>query len=138
MRNNLLILCILLMGCSAEKQMQRALKRNPELLKADTVVTLDTVYTEFVGIDTIFKPTHDTVIIKENKLTMKYFYNSHDSIIYLEGECAPDTIVTEGKTITNTIIKEPTWWVNVKSYWWVVLVIVGVILSIKGLKKVGL
>ena len=141
MKTNLILALLILLGsCSAEKQLQRALKRNPDLLKADTVVTLDTVITDRVRADTLLVDNiyHDTVIIKERNLTMKYVNNIHDSTVYLYGECAPDIIVTEGKTITNTIIKEPTWWINIKSYWWIVLVIIGVVLLIKGLKKIGL
>ena len=136
MKPNLLILLLLLGSCTAEKQLQRALKRNPELLKSDTIYKRDTIYSKEVYKDSIFRFTSDTVVLQKERLTVKYFHNYHDSTVYLEGNCAPDTIVVETPQVTNTIIQDPTWWINVKQYWWIVLLIAVILTLIGILKKV--
>lgn len=52
--------------------------------------TIDTIVTEKVEADTIFKHTKDTVFVKKDKLTMKYFHT--DSTVYLYGKCDSDTV----------------------------------------------
>jgi hypothetical protein len=87
-------LVIFLSSCSCDYHYGRLAKKCK--LKQDTLLVHDTIVTQNVTKDTIFKYfTKDTVIVREGKLTMKYFYNSHDSTVYLNGRCAPDTIIRE-------------------------------------------
>lgn len=134
----LLTAVALLVGCSPEKQLQRALKRKPDLLKADTLITHDTVTTTEVKADTtlVMSEFHysDTIVLEKEKLTVKVFNNYHDSTIYIEGHCKPDTVVVEGQQITNTITKEPDWLINLRhylSYWWLLVIIVISFLAIR-------
>ena len=79
-------------------------------IKAKCGVTSDTVYKTItvtvpkIETDTIFKHTsssRDTVIIREGRLTMRYFYNTHDSTIFLSGKCDTITITKRVPTIIN-------------------------------------
>ncbi len=83
----------LLGSCTPQQRIARILKRHPELIKSDTIFKRDTIYTVSVEKDTVFNYyTKDTVVIREGKLTMKYFYNDHDSTVYLKGKCEADTV----------------------------------------------
>jgi hypothetical protein len=106
-RNLLIISIIFICSCSPQKRIARILKHHPELVKSDTVFRPDTVITKLVQKDTsfhFFQP--DTVFIKEGKLTYKYFLR-HDSTVYLDGKCDPDTIIREIPFIVNNTTITP-------------------------------
>lgn len=91
----MLISGFLIYSCSCEWHINRAEKKCGEIRK-DTLTVHDTVITKEVKRDTIFRFfQRDTVIIREGKLTMKYFYRDHDSTVYLQGKCISDTIIKE-------------------------------------------
>lgn len=110
-----ILLISLLLSCSAEKKLAKLVQKHPELVSNDTITITDTIVTSSVKSDTILynQPTTDTVIIKKEKLTIKYF-NTRDSI-FIEGKCDPDTIIKEIPVKVNTInpvkyeTKTPTW-----------------------------
>lgn len=86
-----LIIAVILVGCNCEYKLNRVLKKCPELLAKDTIKTIDTITVNGIQSDTIFKHYyHDTVIMHKGQLTVKYFYNTKDSTVYLYGKC--DTI----------------------------------------------
>lgn len=134
MKTLLLILTILIsFSCTCERKLDKVLKKCPELLLNDTIRIRDTIVINGVQKDTIFNYlVKDTVIIREGGLTMKYFYNTHDSTIYLSGKC--DTIyIPYTKYIpVNQIINEDTGGFN----WWliacIVLALLLVFLIVKG------
>lgn len=116
----ILLLTILAYSCTCERKLDKVLKKCPELLVNDTIKILDTIVVNGVQKDTIFNYlVKDTVIIREGGLTMKYFYNTHDSTIYLSGKC--DTIyIPYTKDIpVNQIINEDSGGFN----WWMVCAI---------------
>lgn len=124
---------LLLLGlnsCSPEKRLARLLRNNPQLVKSDTIWTIDSIYTKGVLKDSVFNYFQtDTILLKQDKLTIKYYYN-HDSTIYLQGQCAPDTIYKYYPSEINTITPpaELTFWQKVKLWiwsngWWVALLI---------------
>lgn len=134
----ILILLLLLGGCSGQQRLNRVLKKNPDLIKSDTVVTHDTLTTVIAEADTMLL-THeyhysDTLVLQKEKLTVKVVNNYHDSTIYIQGECAPDTLVIQGESITRTLTVEPDWLIKARrfaSYWWVVLLVVSTILVVR-------
>ena len=126
MKNSILIVLVFFItSCSCNYKLKRLLKNCPELIKGDTLTIRDTIRINSVEKDTLFNYyTKDTVIIREGRLTMKYFYNSHDSTVYINGRC--DTIfrIIETKVPTNQIIQE-----NNKNYFWLfaaLLLVIGV------------
>ena len=89
-----MILIIILSGCSCDYHYKRLSKKCQ--LNKDTLLVHDTIITNLATKDTVFKYySRDTVVVREGKLTMKYYYNQHDSTVYLNGRCAPDTIIRE-------------------------------------------
>lgn len=109
---------VLLSSCSCDWHLQRAEAKCGKL-SSDTIMVHDTLFTKQLSKDTIFKYfVKDSVIVKEGKLVMKYYYNSHDSTVYLQGKCIADTIIREIKApYEKTVIKVeyfPSWlkWVG--------------------------
>lgn len=116
----ILLLTILAYSCTCERKLDNVLKKCPELLVNDTIKIRDTIVINGVQKDTVFNYlVKDTVIIREGGLTMKYFYNTHDSTIYLSGKC--DTIyIPYTKDIpVNQILNEDSKGFN----WWMVCAI---------------
>lgn len=110
--NDLLIRAILVIAslavlasinsCTCDYHMKRMRKKCDYVLQKDTVRVKDTVYVPSVETDTIFKYYQkDTVIIREGKLTMKYYYNNHDSTVYLSGKCDTLNIIREVPVIVE-------------------------------------
>lgn len=118
MKTILIIITLLLAySCTCERKLDKVLKKCPELLLNDTIRIRDTIVINGVQKDTIFNYlVKDTVIIREGGLTMKYFYNTHDSTIYLSGKC--DTIyIPYTKDIpVNQILNEDSGGFN----WWMI------------------
>jgi hypothetical protein len=116
----IILLTILAYSCTCERKLDKVLKKCPELLVNDTIKIRDTIVINGVQKDTVFNYlVKDTVIIREGGLTMKYFYNTHDSTIYLSGKC--DTIyIPYTKDIpVNQILNEDSKGFN----WWMVCAI---------------
>ncbi len=72
-------------------------------VRVDTLDTTIYVFTESVKVDSVFKETKvfDTLRLTRDKLTIKYVKLPGDSV-YLEGECAGDTIIKEVKIPCTT------------------------------------
>jgi hypothetical protein len=99
-----------LSGCSANKLIQRAIKKDPTILVKDTIKHVDTInfFTNRVEVDSVFMVSNDTVTIVKDNLTIRHFI--HNDSVFISGEC--DTIFTEIiRTIEipteKIIIKDP-------------------------------
>ena len=95
--SRLILILLILTSCNAEKKLQRLVKKNPELKKADTITIQDTltVITNKVQTDTVTSLksiTNDTLIITKENLTVKTVYNYETDSIFVYGECDTDTI----------------------------------------------
>ena len=102
------LLLLFLSSCSCEYYLNKAKSKCGFTTKTDTVYKKDSVFVDRVTKDTLFKYfQRDTVIVREGRLTMKYYYNSHDSTVYLNGKCDTVKIVREIPVQVNTTeIKE--------------------------------
>jgi hypothetical protein len=113
----LFVLVILCNACSCEYHLKKAENKCGKSRMSDTLIVHDTIVTNSVSRDTtFFYNQKDTVVIREGKLLMKYFYR--DSTVYLRGECLPDTVFYEKQIITNSLeLKtDPL----VKYRWWII------------------
>jgi hypothetical protein len=95
MRKLILILGIvsLITSCSAEWHIRKAISKDPTILQNDTIQIHDTVtwITEHFEVDSIFKLSHDTVVIEKENLIIKHFYNHHTDSVFIHGEVLSDT-----------------------------------------------
>lgn len=132
---SILFVCFLI-SCSPEQRLARMLKKYPELIKHDTVWKKDTITVFGTKTDTIIQIWQkDTVIIKNDQLTMKYYMRS-DSTIYLEGECDTITIIREIPISVNSVtatIEELSFFEKWGS--WILMVLLLVYLIILKLKR---
>ena len=126
-----LLIALTLLSCTTQKRAQWHLRRAhsiyPAITKSDTI--RDTTILEGAVKDTTFNYYQkDTVIMREGKLVMKYFYNTHDSTVYLKGECLPDTVY-QTTVINNTTIEDKkTFWDKIQDsaynpFLWIILLI---------------
>ena len=110
-----LLIILLLASCTPQKRLARLVKKNPELIRVDTVTVTDTftVIAPRTHIDTFYsiKRLVDTVRLeKENLKVLTYLKND---TIYLDAEC--DTLVIEKvrtvKVPAKTIeVKKENFW----------------------------
>lgn len=106
------ILALTLASCSPEARLASIIKKHPELAKRDTVMRVDTITILPGAADTIIHyKQSDTVIIKENGVTVKYFYNTRDSTVYIRGERDTIQIIREVPVQVNKFeLKPETRW----------------------------
>lgn len=98
MKHLLVIISLFFASCGCNYHLKKVQSKCGYTTKIDTLTLHDTITTERTIKDTLFKHTKDTVVLKQNNLTVKYFYNTKDSTIYLQGKC--DTVI---KVITKKI-----------------------------------
>lgn len=121
----LIVLC--LCSCDPSKHIARIIKRHPELVKTDTVWKKDTIVVAGASKDSSFHfYQHDTVLIKKDNMTVKYFFNK-DSTVYIQGKCDPKIIYKAYPVQVNSIsVKESlSWGEKIKlwiwdNWWWVI------------------
>jgi hypothetical protein len=99
----ILLICIFLISCNPQNRLNRKVKRAENyaykhgLVIKDTIKVVDTVIIESYIHDTtatIIK--HDsTIVVNNEKVFLRYFYDTLRQEIYHEVECKGDTIVKE-------------------------------------------
>jgi hypothetical protein len=84
-------------GCSHQKKLRRAERKierltikYPQLLVKDTIIDTVQVVVPKVEVDTFFDANQDTVVINNDRLTIRYI-KVGDTVL-IQGECASDTI----------------------------------------------
>ena len=109
----LILSCSFLVCCSPQKRMNRLIKKYPQLTQVDTIVVIDTVIVENYNYDTttIIK-THDTTtVINNERVILRYFYDTLRQEIYHEVECVGDTVIKiQNIPIEKVVFKELSWW----------------------------
>ena len=102
----ILLFCCFVTGCAssklrkkdrADRKIEQAKRLAPELFQVDKVVFIDTVIIETHSIDTVTKiVSHDTTtVVNNDRLVLKYFYDTLRQDIYHEVECKGDTVIKE-------------------------------------------
>jgi len=99
----ILLLCIFFISCSPQNRLNRKVKRAENyaykhgLVIKDTIKVIDTVIVEsYIHDTTSTIIRHDSIIVVNNeKVFLRYFYDTLRQEIYHEVECKGDTIVKE-------------------------------------------
>jgi hypothetical protein len=135
MKSNIILLLILLTSCDASKRISRIIKRNPHLISVDTVWRVDTIIVGEASKDSTFHfYQHDTIVLKKENLTVKYFFN-RDSTVYISGKCDADTIYKYYPVQVNKIevLKTISFLDKIKififDYWWIFAIIFYIIIK---------
>lgn len=132
MKHLLVILSLFMASCGCNYHMSKVKSKCGFTTKVDTLTLHDTIKTERTIKDTLFKHTKDTVVLKQNNLTVKYFYNTKDSTIYLQGKCDTVIKVITKKIPVSTINYNPNFWDSNK---WLFLILFIGILAVYVLKR---
>lgn len=124
----IILILLILTSCNPQKRIDRIIKRNPHLIKKDTILIKDTIITEKVSKDTIFNINFDTINIEKEKLKVKLI--RINDTIQLYAECKEDTIFYEKIVEVDKIVhkKNNNWLI-----WLIILAIA--LMIIKFLKK---
>jgi|TARA_R110001632_G_scaffold13447_8_gene46234 hypothetical protein len=99
----ILIICIFLFSCSPQNRLNRKVKRAENfaykhgLVIKDTIKVIDTVIVDnYIHDTTATFYRHDsTIVVNNEKVFLKYFYDTLRQEIYHEVECKGDTIIRE-------------------------------------------
>ena len=102
----------LLSSCSAQWHLKRAVKKDPTLLKTDTIAIVDTVVTPPVTLtDTVITRAQDTVVVQKDKLKVQVV-RSYDTIM-VDAVCESDTIVQIVEVpVPSIVMKDSDRWYN--------------------------
>jgi hypothetical protein len=125
MKPLIIILALFAISCSPSKRINRIVKKHPELLVKDTIKVIDTVIIQSVHYDTTTKfLEHKTVeVINNERVNLKYRYDTITNEIHHYVECKGDTIIKEIQVPFEKI--QP---ITVKKNNWITWLIVGLVL----------
>lgn len=135
------ILVLLLIACSPQKRLNRLINKYPHLTETsiDTIIVIDTVIIDNYDttvLSNIIK--HDsTIVINNEKVYLKYFYDTLKETIIHEFECFGDTIVKEKiipYEVEKVVYKELNWW---QQYKHIIIIFALLIIALIVLKKLG-
>jgi len=136
-----ILLTLILVGCSPQKRLNRLITRYPQLSQMDTLIVRDTVVIETYNHDTItLLEFHDTTtVINNEKVILKYFYDTLREVIHHEVECLGDTVYTEKLvTVEKAVFRELSWWDKYKEFIYIALVLLLVLIVLKKIGKLAL
>ena len=99
----ILLLCIFLISCNPQNRLNRKVKRAENyaykhgLVIKDTIKVIDTVIVESYIHDTTatFYRHDSTIVVNNEKVFLRNFYDTRRQEIYHEVECKGDTIIRE-------------------------------------------
>ena len=135
----IILIGLLLVGCSPQKRLNRLITKFPQLTELDTIYVRDTVVVENYNYDTTtLIRTHDTTtVINNERVILKYFYDTLREVIHHEVECLGDTVYTEKLvTIEKAVFRELSWWDKYKEFIYIGLVLILVLFVLKKVGKV--
>jgi len=108
----LLTISVLLSSCGAQWHLKKAIKKDPSILKSDTVVVTDTIVTAPVSVrDTVTLQKRDTITITKDRLKVN-IVRSFDTIM-VDAVCESDTIVQLIEVpVPSLVMKDSDRWYN--------------------------
>ena len=136
-----IILFSFLLSCSPQQRLNRLLTKHPQLLERDTIVVIDSVIVEnYVRDTTTIIEMHDTTtVINNERVVLKYFYDTLREVIHHEVKCLGDTVYVETLVpIEKAVFRELSWWDKYKEFVYIGLVLKLVLFVLKKLGKIVL
>ena len=138
------ILCLLLwflFSCTPQRRLNRLLTNHPQLLEKDTIIVKDTVVVQNYNYDTttIIRPHDTTTVINNERVVLKYYYDTLREIIHHDVECLGDTVYIETLVpIEKAVYKELSWWQKYKEFIYIGLFLILILIILKKLGKIVL
>jgi hypothetical protein len=130
----ILSLALILSGCGPAFYLRKSERNLKKAIAKGAIITADTVYIEKqifvpeVKTDTIFESQQgDTVVIQKDRLKIKYV-NLPGEKVYIEGECAADTVyIKTPVAVTKTIKAGKSIWNY--THWFAILFFFGCVVG---------
>ncbi len=136
--SQILIICFLI-SCSPQKRLNRLVRKYPQLTQLDTIRIIDTIIIDNYNYDTVETVNyHDTTIIVNNeRVEARYFYDTLRQEIFHEITCKSDTIIQDRFIpVEKVIIQEQKTWQKYKPMAIFSIVIILILVILKKLKIV--
>ncbi len=135
----IILIALVLVGCSPQERLNRLITRYPDLSQRDTLVIRDTIVIKTHNQDTItLLEFHDTTtVINNERVVLKYFYDTLREVIHHEVKCLGDTVYTEKLvTVEKAVFRELSWWDKYKEFIYIGLVLMMVLIVLKKIGKI--
>ena len=131
----IILLVLIVFSCTPQKRLHRLINKHPGLMQLDTIVIRDTIVIEDYTHDTttILQFHDSTTVVNNEKVILKYFYDTLTREIHHEYTCLGDTIIQE-KIVPyeKIVIQELTWW---QKYGNIIITITVILLLLTLFKK---
>jgi len=137
----IILISLLFICCSPQERLNRLITKHPELSQKDTIIVRDTVVVENYNYDTttIIKLHDTTTVINNERVVLKYYYDTLREIIHHDVECLGDTVYIETLVpIEKAVFRELSWWEKYKEFIYIGLVLILVLFVLKKLGKIVL
>jgi hypothetical protein len=137
----LFLLLYLFFSCTPQRRLNRLLTNHPELLEKDTILVRDTVVVENYNYDTttIIRLHDTTTVINNERVILKYYYDTLREVIHHDVECLGDTVYIETLVpIEKAVYKELSWWQKYKEFIYIGLFLILILIILKKLGKIVL
>ena len=135
--SQILIICFLI-SCSPQKRLNRLVRKYPQLTQLDTIRIIDTIVIDNFNYDTIETVNyHDTTIIVNNeRIEARYFYDTLRQEIYHEITCKSDTIIhNRFIPVEKVIVQEQKTWQKYKP---LAIFSIVILIALAILKRIGI
>jgi len=135
--SQILIICFLI-SCTPQKRLNRLVRKYPQLTQLDTIRIIDTIVIDNFNYDTIETVNyHDTTIIVNNeRIEARYFYDTLRQEIYHEITCKSDTIIQNRFIpIEKVIVQEQKTWQKFKP---MAIFSIVILIALAILKRIGI
>jgi len=137
----IILISLLFVCCSPQERLNRLITKHPELSQKDTIIVRDTVVVENYNYDTttIIKLHDTTTVINNERVVLKYYYDTLREIIHHDVECLGDTVYIETLVpVEKAVFKELSWWEKYKEFIYIALVLLLVLIVLKKIGKLAL
>ena len=135
----IILISLLFICCSPQERLNRLITKHPELSQKDTIIVRDTVIVQNYNYDTttIIKLHDTTTVINNERVILKYYYDTLREVIYHDVECLGDTVYTEKLiTVEKAVFRELSWWEKYKELIFIGLILIFVLMILKKIGKI--